>query len=194
MAFYEIKLFIRDLMEDNNETVEDMSKKIGITSYELQDVGDGKRKLTEKEVESIIQKYSIQGEKLETFKRLTKTMKSFQITCEKCNSNQVTIGKFYVNEEYIPLSCCDCKTKGVLEVDKQNNSKGFNITCIDCKQTAKIGKASKGEQFIEISCPKCNKSEYINRDFLVSDFELDKCLEKEKTTLMKIIKSILPRK
>lgn len=194
MAFYEIKLFIRDLIEYNNETVEDMSKKIGITPYELQDVGAGKRKLTEKEVENIIQIYNIQGEKLETFKRLTNTMKSFQITCEKCNSNQVTIGKFYTNEEYISLSCCDCKTKGTLEADKQNNNKGFNITCTDCRQAAKIGKVSKGEQFIEISCPKCNKSESVNIDFLVSDFELDKCLEKEKTTLMKLIKTMFPRK
>ncbi|MFL8710760.1 hypothetical protein Q3304_08340 [Clostridioides sp. GD02377] len=95
---YEIKLFIRDLMEDNNESFEDMSKKVGITSYELQDVGAGKRKLTEKEVESIIRKYNIQGEKLETFKRLTNTPESFQMTCKRCNSNQATI-------EIYPIRC-----------------------------------------------------------------------------------------
>ncbi|EQF29636.1 hypothetical protein QEW_4683 [Clostridioides difficile CD160] len=190
---YEIKLFIRDLMEDNNESFEDMSKKIGITSYELQDAGAGKRKLTEKEVESIIQKYNIQEEKLEIFKRHTNTLKSFQITCKKCNSNQVTIGEFYVNTEYIPLSCCTCKTKEILEVDKQNNNE-FNITCIDCKQTAKIETPLKGKQFIEISCPNCNKTESVNVDFLVSDFELEQGLEKEKITLMKLIKSALFKK
>ncbi|HFL3696669.1 helix-turn-helix transcriptional regulator [Clostridioides difficile] len=194
MAFYEIKLFIRDLREKNNESVEHMAKKIGITSYELQEVIDGKRKLTEKEVENIIQKYNIQGKKLETLKRLTNTIKLFQITCEKCKSNQISIGKFYVNEEYISLSCCDCETEGVLEVGKQNNNKSFNITCIDCKQTAKIEKSPKGKQFIEIACPNCNKTESVNIDFLVSDFELKKYLEKEKPTLMKLIKSILPKK